>query len=129
MVRDRQADYYRVPGQADGNATATSFVEFMLEATRAALEEAVASDQVNDQVGDQVIRLLGVVGKKEFGASELMSGLGHSHRLTFREDYLEPALAAAVIGRTQPDSPRSPTQRYRLTDKGRRLLKTIQNDG
>lgn len=129
VVRDRQADYYRVLGQADGSATATPFVEFMLEAIRAVLEEVVASDQVSDQVGDQVIRLLGVIGKKEVGASELMSGLGLSHRPTFRKNYLEPALAAAVIERTQPDSPRSPTQRYRLTDKGRRLLNTIQNDG
>jgi len=103
VIRDRREKYYRVLGQADGRATATPLVEFMLEALRAAIEEAVASDQVNDHESDQVIRLLEVIGKKEVGASELMSGLGLSHRPTFRKNYLEPALAAGAIERTQPD--------------------------
>ena len=122
VIRDRQEEYYRVLGQADGSATATPLVEFMLEAPRAVIEETVASDQVSDQV----IRLLEEIGKKEIGTAELMEGLGLSHRPTFRKNYLESALAAGAIERTQPDSPRSPTQRYRLTDKGRRILNTLK---
>jgi ATP-dependent DNA helicase RecG len=37
-------------------------------------------------------------------------------------NYLEPALKSELIERTQPDSPRSPTQKYRLTEKGKLLL-------
>jgi ATP-dependent DNA helicase RecG len=36
--------------------------------------------------------------------------------------YLEPALALNLIEMTQPDSPKSPTQKYRLTAKGRQLM-------
>jgi hypothetical protein len=54
------------------------------------------------------------------GSGDLMQTLGLSHRPTFRNNYLNPALEGGWIERTQPDSPRSPTQRYRLTGKGRR---------
>jgi DNA-binding PadR family transcriptional regulator len=52
-----------------------------------------------------------------------MKTLGLSHRPTFRKNYLNPALEGGWIERTQSDSPRSPTQRYRLTPKGRQWLR------
>lgn len=117
VIHDRQEDYYRVLAQADERGDATPFVEFMLQALRSAVEEAVTSDHVGDQVSDQVIRLLDALRAGEIGATDLMNRLNLSHRPTFRKNYLEPALAAGLIERTQPESPRSPTQRYRLTEK------------
>ncbi|WP_413817495.1 Fic family protein [Pseudomonas sp. P9_31] len=38
---------------------------------------------------------------------------------TFRANYLKPALAANLIEMTNPDSPNSPAQRYRLTELGK----------
>jgi len=118
VIRDRQAAYYSVLARADGGGDATPFVEFMLEALCSAIEEAVTSDHVSDQV----IRLLDMVRSGEIGATDLMARLKLSHRPTFRKNYLEPALAAGLIERTQPVSPRSPTQRYRLTEKGRAII-------
>jgi Fic family protein len=122
VIRERQQDYYQMLAVADDQADATPFVEFMLNALREALREAVAIDQVNDQVTDQVAGLLRLIGKGESGSNDLMQALGLSHRPTFRNNYLNPALDNQWIERTQPDSPRSPTQRYRLTDKGRHWL-------
>jgi Fic family protein/predicted transcriptional regulator len=123
VIRDRQEDYYRVLTQADQSADATPFVEFMLEALRSAIKEAVTtSDQAGDYVSDQVIRLLDGLQSGEAGATDLMARLNLAHRPTFRKNYLEPAITAGLIERTQPASPRSPTQRYRLTDKGRVFL-------
>ena len=51
-----------------------------------------------------------------------MQALGLSHRPTFRNNYLNLTLGDEWIERTQPDSLRSPTQRYRLTGKGQRWL-------
>jgi predicted transcriptional regulator len=93
-----------------------------------AIDEAVTSDQVGDQVSDQVIRLLDVLGSGEIGAADLMGKLNLSHRPTFRKNYLEPALTAGVIERTQPESPRSPTQRYRLTKKGKAFISKRQGN-
>jgi predicted transcriptional regulator len=82
----------------------------------------VTSDQAGDYVSDQVIRLLDGLHHGEAGATDLMARLNLSHRPTFRKNYLEPALFDGLIERTQPVSPRSPTQRYRLTEKGRAIF-------
>ena len=109
----------------------------MLGALNDALREAVlpadpddqaasrSTDQVSDQVTDQVAALLRAIGTGERGSSDLMQALGLSHRPTFRQNYLNPALAADLIERTQPDAPRSPSQRYRLTVTGERLLRRV----
>ncbi len=118
VIRDRQEDYYRVLAEADARADTTPFVEFMLKALRDSIRETLSTDQVNDPVTDQVALLIGAIGGNEMGGTDLMNVLGLSHRPTFRENYLNPALERGWVNRTQPDSPRSPTQRYRLTDKG-----------
>ncbi len=122
VIRDRQENYYRVLAVADQQADATPFVEFMLGALRDAICEAMSTDQVTDQESDQVAALLHAIGSGELGSSALMQVLGLSHRPTFRINYLNPAMEDELIERTQPDSPRSPTQRYRLTGKGHRWL-------
>jgi len=56
------------------------------------------------------------------GTKDLLGTLNLSHRPTFIQNYLQPSLEAGLVEMTQPDSPRSPTQKYRLTDKGRQWL-------
>ena len=114
VVHHRQQAYYAALANADKLADCAPFAEFILDALMEALSGALPSDQVTDQVSDQVKRLLGVIGPgEEASASELMRRLGLVHQPTFRANYLRPALAAGVVVMTQPDSPRSPTQRYR----------------
>src|SRR6218665_37530 len=79
------------------------------------------SDQVSDQVGvknDQVKALIASMSR-EYSRQELMNLLEVKHGATFRNNYLKPALKEALIETTQPDSPNSPTQKYRLTPKGK----------
>lgn len=114
VIRDQQEAYYAALSTADQAAEATPFVEFMLAALRQALQEAGQTDQVGDQVTDQVARLLHVLSPgAALKSSELMQRLGLSHRPTFTQNYLKPALAAGLIEMTDPASPRSPAQRYR----------------
>ena len=128
IIRNRQEAYYASLGQADAQGEATAFVEFMLTALNETLDSpsllVQASDQVNVQVGDQVIKLLKAFNGRECGASELMHALALRHMPSFRKSTLTPALEAGLVERTQPDSPRSPTQRYRLTAKGRQALQS-----
>jgi hypothetical protein len=78
------------------------------------------SPQLSDQVSDQVKALMKSFGSDaELSSDELLRRLGLRHKPTFRKNYLSPALAAGVIQMTEPDSPRSPTQRYRLIDAAR----------
>ncbi len=69
--------------------------------------------QVTDQVTDQVRALLDALGDEELSGLELMGRLGLSHRPTFRQNYLAPALEAGVVERTIPDKPQSRLQKYR----------------
>jgi hypothetical protein len=55
----------------------------------------------------------------EVSRIEIMKAVGIKDRATFTNYYLTPALKLDLIEMTQPNSPRSPTQRYRLTEKGR----------
>ncbi|MFI8479134.1 Fic family protein [Pseudomonas sp. NPDC078700] len=119
VIREQQDDYYGALLAADQAGEATLFVEFMLQALQQALAESAQSDQVGDQVSDQVARLLALLKRSPaLRAGELMQQLGLAHRPTFRNNYLNPALAAGLLEMTDPASPRSPVQKYRLTQRG-----------
>ena len=50
---------------------------------------------------------------------------GRSNRTKFRDQVLKPLMEAGWIEMTIPDKPTSRLQKYRLTDKGRALLKEL----
>ncbi|MFQ3241347.1 MAG: hypothetical protein ACI9JZ_001031 [Lentimonas sp.] len=78
----------------------------------------MATASVSDHVSDQVKRLIKAAGSGERSSAELMKSLKLAHAPTFLKNFLTPALKDNWIERTQPDSPRNPTQRYRLAIKG-----------
>ncbi len=47
---------------------------------------------------------------------EMMAALGFGSRDKFLKNYLSPALKSGLIEMTQPDSPKSPKQKYRRTN-------------
>ncbi|CAK7066645.1 MAG: hypothetical protein DELT_01666 [Desulfovibrio sp.] len=133
IVCNRQNKYYASLGQADAQGEATQFIEFMLQALHDSLTEMHMTTQVTPQVTTQVAgqvagqvsphvkRLLAALEKGDHSAAELMQALGLKSAKNFRATWLAPALEAGFVERTQPDSPRSPTQRYRLTTLGKRI--------
>ncbi|MEI7867773.1 MAG: Fic family protein [Candidatus Methylumidiphilus sp.] len=122
VVRDRQGDYYQALADADQIADTAPFVTFMLQALRTAMSETALTDPVSDRVSDPVKLLLAAFHHDEsLKIGELLNRLGLQHRPTFRKNYLKPALADGWIEMTQPESPNSPTQKYRLSGKGRLL--------
>ena len=61
----------------------------------------------------------------EMSRKEIQQALELKHEGNFRENYLEPALAEAVIEMKYPDSPNHPKQRYLLTEKGNEIKKQL----
>lgn len=133
VIHSRQAAYYAALAESDRQTDSAPFVLFMLQALLVAVDEVdgVAGGQVSDQVSDyasdqvtatvdpSVRRLLAVFHRGEvLRAGDLMERLSLAHRTSFRNRYLNPALLAGCLEMTQPDSPRSPTQGYRLTARG-----------
>ena len=118
MIHVRQQDYYAAINQSNVRNNCSPFIEFML----GVILETIRIDQVSDQVSDQVKRLLEAVSFDRLSAADLMGRLNLVHRPTFRKNYLNPALEAGLIEMAMPDSPRSPTQKYFLTERGKQLL-------
>ena len=75
-----------------------------------------------------VKRLLLVLGDDELTREQLMRSLKLKDRKNFVEYSLGPALKIGLVEMTQPDSPRSPTQRYRLTASGQKATVSMPSD-
>lgn len=80
-----------------------------------------STQQVTQQVKRLIVKIQG-----EMARVELMNALSLKDRVSFARNYLEPALSQGLIEMTQPESPQSPTQKYRLTEKGRKVLKRVE---
>ena len=82
------------------------------------------SKSTSSSTSEKMVRLVRAI-KNEMSIREMMEVLEMKSRPMFLNNYLTPALKAGYIEMTQPNSPKSPTQRYRLTEAGRRLLESI----
>ena len=69
----------------------------------------------------KVIKLL----EHECGLREIATFIQHSNLTKLRNGIMASLIEAGFVELSQPDSPRSPTQKYRLTEKGRVLLKEL----
>ena len=74
------------------------------------------------------VKQLVLVIKGEYNQNDIQGLLKLTDRKYFRESYLQPAINQGFIEMTQPDSPNSPTQKYRLTEKGKELQKLLKTE-
>ena len=79
---------------------------------------------LDEHIPVNVVRLLRVM-KTEMGIHEIMAKIRLSSRAHLRKSALCPALELGLVAMTQPNSPRSPTQKYRLTERGRAVVKSV----
>lgn len=81
----------------------------------------VSFEKHQQEVTGEAMRLLKVCdGEKS--RSELQHALGLKHEEHFRAAYLSPALELGVLEMTRPKTPKSRLQRYRRTQKGKKLV-------
>ncbi len=119
LVFKHQTEYYQALRESTRQTDSAPFIAFMIRMILNAV--TTSAPQVTPQVTPQVGELLVVIQNK-MGRELLQSALGLADRKSFRERYLQPALAAGLIEMTIPDKPNSRLQKYRLTDRGRQLL-------
>lgn len=87
------------------------------------LDTPYAGEQAGEQVGEQVpprVRKLLSVLEGELHREELQERVEIKSRPFFLKHFLAPALEARLVEMTDPASPNSPQQRYRLTPLGRK---------
>ena len=81
--------------------------------------------EVTGEVTGEVQRVV-VVMNGEMKRAEIQLALQLKHDDFFRIQYIIPALESGVIEMTYPDTPKHPKQRYRLTTKGLKIKKQLE---
>lgn len=113
IIKDNQEGYYSAIALSSSEGKSNTFIMFMLGVIKKAVEEIVR-DTHNHQIhiSNQIKTLMSVIEVYPMSAVELMAKLGLKSRLTFRKNYLQPALEAGLIAMTDPDNPTNRNQRY-----------------
>lgn len=113
IIKDNQDEYYRAIGLSTAEGKSNRFILFMLRVIKKAIEDIVNDSRSHySHISSQVGALLSVIERYPMTALELMEKLGLKSRVSFRKNYLQPALEAGLIGMTEPDKPTSRNQRY-----------------
>ncbi|OQY05657.1 MAG: hypothetical protein B6I25_05375 [Planctomycetales bacterium 4572_13] len=95
-------------------------------AAQVTLEVAPQAPRKHPASTPQVVDLLEMLDKP-LSRRQLQEKLGLKDREHFRKSYLQPALDEGLIAMCNPDKPRAANQKYSITEKGKRVVKT-QND-
>ena len=82
------------------------------------------TDHDTDHVDKLTFRIVSLL-INDMNRSELMNILGLKHSANFRENYLHPAIKQGLIEMTIPEKPKSKNQKYRLTEKGKKLKRKL----
>ncbi|MDR3206033.1 MAG: Fic family protein [Candidatus Methanoplasma sp.] len=117
MLEKHQKEYYDAISGSTENTDSGIFIDFMLGIINDALDEFM-TDQETDQETDhgniRARRVADCLSGGSLPASEIMAMLGLSHRQTFRDNYLRPAMELGLVEMTHPENPKNRNQRYRL---------------
>ena len=70
----------------------------------------------------QVFELVKAIGDYTYSVKELMEKMNLNNLSYFTKEYLQPAVNEGFIIPIYPNQPRSPKQKYYLTEKGKELL-------
>lgn len=71
----------------------------------------------------QVEKVLAAIGNNTLATKDIMGLIGLKDKSNFLESYLYPAIGLDLVEPLYPNNPKHPRQKYRLTDKGKALLK------
>lgn len=113
IIKNNQEAYYNSIALSTSQGKSNIFVEFMLDVINNAIKELV-DDAKNhsNHLNNRVAELLKVIEPYPQSVTELMEKLNLKSRAGFRNNYLQPALDAGLIGMTEPDKPTSKNQKY-----------------
>lgn len=113
VISERQSEYYEAIATSTSAGNSDAFILFMLRAIFDAVQAIVADAQAHiNHLDARVRELMAVMEIYPMSALEIMERLNMKSRNTFQANYLRPAIAAGLIGLTEPDKPRSRNQRY-----------------
>ena len=109
-----QQDYYKAIHNCNIKGDSTEFIEFMLKMIDEVLDNLIES--VNKQINHISIYVKRLLDVMEMGVTytttELMELLDMKSRVSFRYNYLIPAIDSGVVKMSYPDNPTNKNQTY-----------------
>lgn len=113
VIKDNQEEYYKEIKFSTSRGKSNLFIEFMLDVILKAITDIVNdSTEHYNHLSVQIKKLMQVLETYPQSAQELMDKLKLKSREGFRKNYLNPAIAAGLVGMTIPDKPTSKSQMY-----------------
>jgi len=125
VIREQQAESYKVLSISDKAGNSNAFVEFLLAAILTALREAGNSqsgEQVDAPVSEQVAKILKACSSAPQSKAQLLKSAGLANAYLNYKRHIHPLVADGLLEMTIPEKPNSRLQKYRLTGKGRSRL-------
>ena len=113
-IKKYQEEYYKAIQNCNNTGESTEFIEFMLLMIDEVLDGLIegVNTQIN-HISTYVKKLLDVMESGvTYTTLELMGLLDMKSRISFRENYLVPAIENGVVKMTLPDTPTSKNQTY-----------------
>jgi hypothetical protein len=89
---------------------------FAIRSKKAAKEKEGTSNEPEGTCDDPKLQRLLDILHGPMSVREMMAALGFGSRDKFLKNYLSPALKSGLVEMTDPNSPKSPKQRYRRTN-------------
>ena len=113
-IKKYQKEYYKVIQKCNTNGDSTEFIEFMLKMIDEVLDGIIigVNKHIN-HISTYVRKILEVMEPGvNYTTSELMKLLNLKSRISFRENYLIPAIENGFVKMTLPNTPTSKNQAY-----------------
>lgn len=113
-IKKYQEEYYKVIQKCNTKRDSTEFIEFMLKMIDEVLDGIIigVNKQIN-HISTYVRKILEVMEPGvNYTTSELMKLLNLKSRISFRENYLIPAIENGFVKMTLPNTPTSKNQAY-----------------
>lgn len=114
QIKEYQDKYYKTIHNCNLKGNSTEFIEFMLKMIDEVLENLIENTSAEaNYISTYVKKLLNVMkDQPAMTTKELMDKLGLKSRLSFRKNYIDPALKNGLIKMTNPEKPTSKNQSY-----------------
>lgn len=113
VIKDNQEEYYKAFKISTSEGKSNAFILFMLKVINQAIKDIVNDSREHyNHLNIQISKLMQVMETYPQSAQQIMDRLKMKSRVSFRKNYLLPALEAGLIGMTIPEKPTSKNQMY-----------------
>lgn len=113
VIKDNQEEYYKAFKISTSEGKSNAFILFMLDIINQAIKDIVNDSREHyNHLNLQISKLMQVMETYPQSAQQIMEKLNLKSRVSFRKNYLLPALEAGLIGMTIPEKPTSKNQMY-----------------